>query len=220
MTNKKTEQKFHHEAKLLNIDDVIKNEWNPNVMDDRIYEQTVKNIREEGFVYPILVRSPEKGKYMIIDGEHRWKAAKELGYTQIPAIILDKNMPDAMVATINFNKLRGEFDTLKLAEVIHTLMKEFTIEELEEKLGYTESELTGLDSLREFDFDQYDKGEAPEGEELTSEEQKFELILTSKQMKIVETALNATEKEDQAEALVVICLHFLKTTKKHAEPKR
>lgn len=212
MTETKQLPKLQHEPKLVLVADVVPNEYNPNVMDDRTFEQVVKNIETEGFVYPIIVRPPDaNGKYVIIDGFHRWKASQKLNYQVIPAIVLDKSTPEAMISTINFNKLRGEFDTLKLAEVVHTLLQDFSIEELEAKLGYNESEIQGLDELRDVNLNEEDEnlGASSEPTE-TQDEQKFELVLTDKQMKVVESALGATGKHDQAEALVSVCLSYLK----------
>ena len=179
-------------------------------MEDRIFEQTKKNIEKEGLIGGIIVREmeKEKGKYIIIDGEHRWKATKELGYKEIPVIILDKKLPDAMIATINFNKLRGELDTLKLAEVIHNLGKTYNMEELEDKMGYSQDELKGLENLLKFDFDQFDEAPVDLGEGETGE-YRFEVILNQKQYKIIESALEIANKDDNAESIIVICKEFL-----------
>jgi len=206
------EKKYHHEVKLVKISEIKVNEYNPNVVPENLMEQLVKRIKEEGFLQPVLLRNiPEKDgkKYEIIDGEHRLIAAEKAGgYEELPAIILDKNLPEAMISTINMNKLRGEFDTLKLAEVIHQLHETYSIEELEERLGYTSEEQTGLENLLQYDFNQLgDEGVTLEDEE--GEDQEFKLMLSSKQMKIVNDALEATGKEDNVDALITICLEYL-----------
>lgn len=216
-------KKYHHEVKLVKISEIKANEYNPNVVPENILDQLVKRIKEEGFLQPLLLRNiPEKEgkKYEIIDGEHRLIAAQRAGgYTELPAIILDKDLPEAMISTINMNKLRGEFDTLKLAEVIHQLHEIYSMEELEEKLGYTTEEQTGLENLLQYDFDQLgDEGVSLDDEE-EGEDQEFRLILTAKQMKIVNDALETTGKEDNVDALITICLEYLahhgkKNTKK------
>lgn len=209
--------KYQHKVAVVDINKVHRNEYNPNVMDERIYEQTKKNILREGFIGAIVVREDPKqeGNYIIIDGEHRWKAAKETGYTEIPIIILDKNLPEAMVSTINFNKLKGEFDTLKLAEVIHELNKTYSIEELEEKLGYTPDEIKGLENLLKFDYDQFED-ESRQLDEGAPKEYRFEVILTSKQYEAIEQALGLAGGGDNAEGITIICLDFIK---KYAKKK-
>jgi len=202
--------KFKHKIALIKINNIKPNKYNPNVMEDKVFIQTKKNIEREGLIGGIIVREmeKEKGKYIIIDGEHRWKASKELGYTEIPTIILDKKLPDAMIATINFNKLRGELDTLKLAEVIHDLNKTYNMEELEDKLGYTQDELKGLENLLKFDFDQFDE-DPVELDEAETGEYRFEVILNQEQYKTIESALEIADKDDNAEGITIICKEYL-----------
>jgi len=209
-------QKFNHEAKLVDITKIIPNKYNPNIMEPEVFAQTVKNIQKEGFIYPLLVQQEQNGKYMIIDGFHRWKASQELKYKQLPVIVLDKSMPEAMIATINFNKLRGEFDTLRLAEVIHTLHKTYSMEEIEEKLGYSKDQQTGMTNLLAYDFDALNN----EGVDLSKQEPQeyeFKTILTGKQNRVIQDALEATGKSDIPKALVCICLEYLA---KHGHKKR
>jgi len=207
------EPTYHHEIKLVKASEIRLNDYNPNIVSPELLSQLEKRIREEGFLQPVLLRliKPQNGKkYEMIDGEHRYEVAvNRLGYEELPAIVVDKNLPDAMVATINMNKLRGEFDTLKLAEVIHELHKTYTIDELEDKLGYNKDELEGLEGLFEFDFGQHDEEDVSLGEGDSVPEYRFEVVLTVKQFKVVEAALSNTGKEDSAEGLTEVCLKYM-----------
>ena len=197
---------------MVDIGKIRPNKYNPNVMDEKVFEQTRKNVLKEGLVGAITCREDkkEKGKYIIIDGEHRWKIAKSLGYTKMPIIVLERKLSDAMISTINFNKLKGEFDTLRLAAVIHELNKTYSMKELGDRLGYTLDELNGLEKLSKIDFDDIEKDLASEEEKDPSiEEYKFEVILSKKQYKIVQNAIEITGKENTPEALVIICLDYL-----------
>jgi ParB/RepB/Spo0J family partition protein len=214
MEGLKNMTKYHHEVKLVKIGEIRPNKYNPNVVPPDIMEQLVEQIKEEGFLQPVLLRNIKKEngyKYEIIDGEHRYNAALKAGYTsedQLPSIILDKNLPEAMISTINMNKLRGEFDTLRLAEVIHTLHKTYSIEELEKKLGYTKDQQEGMTRLLDYDFDALDN-EGVDLSEQEPEEYEFKTILTAKQNKVVQDALEATGKGDIPKSLVCICLEYL-----------
>lgn len=203
---------YHHEVKLVKASEIKLNDYNPNVVSSEFLDQLEKRIREEGFLQSVLLRhiKPQDGKkYEMIDGEHRYEVAvNRLGYKELSAIIIDKNLPDAMIATINMNKLRGEFDTLKLAEIIHELHKTYTLEELEAKMGYTEEELTGLEDLRDFDFDQDDE-DTIELDDQPTEDYRFEIFLTAEQYKTVEEALDATKEGDNAAGITKICLDYL-----------
>jgi len=207
-------KKYHHEVKLVKVGEIKANKYNPNVFPKNMMEQLVKRIKEEGFLQPILLRNIKKEngyKYEIMDGEHRFIAAEKIGnYEELPAIILDKNLPEAMIATINMNKLRGEVDVLKLAEVFHQLHKTYSIEELEEKLGYNTEEQAGLENLLQYDFGQLGDKEVLPNEENKDKIQEFKLMLTTKQMKILNKAIDVANKEDNTEALITICLEYLK----------
>jgi len=206
-------KKYNHEVKLVKLSEIRLNKYNPNVVPEQIMEQLEKRIEEEGFLQPVLLRNIEPEgeiKYEVIDGEHRFLVAKKLNYEEIPSIIVDKKLPEAMLATINMNKLRGEFDTLKLAEVIHTLHETYSIEELEDKLGYSSEEMAGMESLLKFDFnDLGNEGVKLDDEGTNNEEEEFKLILTSKQMKLVNDALELTGEEDNVSALITICLEYI-----------
>ncbi len=214
------EPNYQHEVKRIAASEIRLNNYNPNVVSPELLDQLEKRIREDGFLQPILVRhiEPKGGKkYEMIDGAHRYEVAvNRIGYKELPAIITDKNLPDAMIATINMNKLRGEFDTLKLAEVIHELHKTYTMEELEDQLGYSGEELTGLDELLDFDFDQYDEKEMKLSDQ-APEDYRFEVVVTRKQYKIIEKAIENTKEEDNAVGITKICLVYLT---EHVKTKR
>ena len=198
----------------VDINLVHANLYNPNKMDSRTYKLTLKSIEEDGLIGAILVREhPDKpNEFMIIDGEHRWRAAKELGYKKIKIEFAAKDTPEAMISTLRLNKTRGENDPIKEAEVIHEIHKTYSTEEIEDKLGYTKEEQQGLENLMNFDFSQVNQGQES-GANLPQDppqEYKFEIILTDKQHKIVETALEKIGQESTADGLVKICLEFLK----------
>src|SRR5438045_6741 len=75
------------EAIVVPVDAIEPNPWNPNAMDKAMFEKELASIRKYGFVDPLTVREVDfigHRHYEIIDGEHRWKAAKQLGYAELP----------------------------------------------------------------------------------------------------------------------------------------
>ena len=62
------------------------NDWNPNRMDGLTYAKTIESIKTFGFIDPITIRPhPDHPGWQIIDGENRWKAARDLGLDEGPA---------------------------------------------------------------------------------------------------------------------------------------
>lgn len=94
------------------------------------------SIREHGVLQPILVR-PIAGGYKIIAGERRWRAAKEAGLTEIPAIV--KELGDAQAAQIALieNLQREDLNPIEEAQGYDRLMKAFdmTQEQVSQAVG-------------------------------------------------------------------------------------
>jgi len=212
---------------MISVADIQPNDYNPNVVPEKIMGHLNRNIKKEGIKAPLLVRPPDRTTpeekdltipYIIVDGEHRWINAKDLGLSEVPCDVKkDMTRKEAMVETINMNRLRGEFDSLKLAEVLKMLKEEYTPEELEEKLGYTEIELKSFDDLLEFDPAAFNMDpdalnkiiEAGENGELMLNE--FTVSCSLKQLEIIEAAIKIGEevKGDKASALENVCKTYL-----------
>jgi len=111
------------EYKVVPIDNLRPNDWNPNAQSSFIFKKEKKSIQQFGFVDPVTVRKVGKKSWEIIDGEHRWKAASELGFDNIPIIDLgEMSDNDAKALTLLLNELRGEADPLALAGIVVELI--------------------------------------------------------------------------------------------------
>lgn len=75
------------EQKLMRVgvNEVRPNTWNPKRKDNKEYEKVKESVQVNGLTQPIFVRENDNGetKYEILDGEHRHRAAKELGLEYI-----------------------------------------------------------------------------------------------------------------------------------------
>ena len=194
------------------------NAYNPNVVPDDIMVQLKKSIQRDGFLQPIIVRpAKEDGKYEIIDGAHRYQVMTDLGKAEIPCLIIEKDDNLAKVSTINMNKLRGEFDTIKLAEVLVDLKKTYTDEQLHDLLGYTPEVIKSYTEVLDFDFKKFEAEKDTEVKDFDIKEDAIELTndftaqLTLIQLDIVETAL-AAKGPNRVDALVNLCRDYLTTT--------
>ncbi|AYO30609.1 ParB/RepB/Spo0J family partition protein [Biomaibacter acetigenes] len=137
------------EVKNLPIDKVRANSWNPNQMDAKTMAKLKSDIQRRGFVQPILVRQTNDDEWEIIDGYHRWSVLHELGYKEVPAIVIDMDDTEAKLKTIQLNYMRGNAVPIRLANLIHDLNKTMTLEDLEAALPYEKAELKdSLDLLK------------------------------------------------------------------------
>jgi len=115
-------------AIVVPIELIEPNPWNPNAMDEAMFEKELASIRKFGFVDPLTVREMHHPMglddwYEIIDGEHRWRAAKELGLTELPCWnlgVIDDD--DARELTIVLNETRGQSDRERLRTLLDDLI--------------------------------------------------------------------------------------------------
>lgn len=96
------------------------------------------SIKTYGFYIPILVRPVADGKYELIDGEHRIKVVKEMGWTKIPAIIGTTDENKAAILNFLANTARGTQNPVDIAEALDkTKQAGLSIEELSAATGHT-----------------------------------------------------------------------------------
>lgn len=146
------------EQTVVLVEQLGPNPWNPNRQTDFIFEKEKASIEEFGFIDPILVRVKD-GNYQIIDGEHRWKAAKEMGLRDVSIISLGE-IPDhvAKKLTIIMNETRGRADDTLMSKLVLELKSEVGMEDLTRLLPYTEMELETMVAKAEVNWDEVKPG--------------------------------------------------------------
>ncbi|WP_189169831.1 ParB/RepB/Spo0J family partition protein [Pilimelia anulata] len=129
----------------LPVDAIVPNPKQPRqVFDDDLLEELKTSISEVGFLQPIVVRALGGDQYELIMGERRWRAARALGRTAIPAIIRetrdDAMLRDALLENIH----RAQLNPLEEAAAYQQLLDEFgaTHEELARRIGRSRPQIT------------------------------------------------------------------------------
>lgn len=119
-----------------------------------MYAKALESIAEFGFIDPITVRllTEEDVPFEIIDGEHRWRAALDLGYTDIPVFIVDVTPEQAKKLTVVLNELHGQVDPTKLSDLLGELLTATSIDDLLRSLPYTEDILKGYLGFRDLEL--------------------------------------------------------------------
>ena len=118
------------ESKIVSISSIQENDWNPNEMRDSVFQFLKKSIKKRGFVQPIIITKDG----VIIDGAHRYRAAKELGAAEVEVKVLDISSEEAKAETVNFNLTKGTFDIGRLGELLLELDETWGKELLKENL--------------------------------------------------------------------------------------
>lgn len=139
------------EERVVSITEVKPNPWNYNRQSKFIFDKEKRSIETFGFIVPPLVRSANEkgdlGHYEIIDGEHRWQACGELGYTKIPVNDLGRvSDRDAEKLTIILNETHGEPEYEKLGALLGRLADD-GMDDLLSEIPFPENELRALVAL-------------------------------------------------------------------------
>ncbi len=113
------------------------------------------SIAAQGVIQPIVVRSVGEGRYEIIAGERRWRAAQQAGLDEIPAVIRDVSDQAAMAMGLIENIQRDDLNPLEEAEALHRLLNEFelTHQEVAQAVGKSRTTVTNLLRLLELNAD-------------------------------------------------------------------
>ena len=202
------------EIKNLSIESIRKNDYNPNTMDQETFDFLVNEIQTKGFLQPILVKqgSTSTGDslvdntpvYDIIDGEHRWEAAKKAGLKEVPCIIVENQRDEAIINTITMNTTRGEMNPLLLAKNLHELSKRYDHESLAKKLNIKPPKIR--DYLKLLHVDEGSRMSLES--QLLHEQDKAPIIrsfvIDKEENKILQEAIDLTANEIWGKAIVEI----------------
>ncbi len=132
--------------RLIDIDEIVPN---PNQPRRRFSEEEIKelaeSIKEFGVLQPIIVRE-KNGKYEIVAGERRWRAAKIAGLSRIPAVVKEVSDEEMMILSLVENLQREDLNPIERARAIKILKEEMglTDEEISKYLGKSRSTVTNI----------------------------------------------------------------------------
>lgn len=129
------------------------NPWNSNHVSPENEKKLDASLKRFGLFKPVLVRELPNSRLQIIGGEHRWSAAKRLGYTTVPIINLGR-ITDHRAKEIGLadNGRYGEDDTLQLG----ALLKELGADNIADFLPYTSTDLENIFTATSIALDDLD----------------------------------------------------------------
>lgn len=121
---------------------------------EKLLELT-KSIEMHGVITPITVRKQDNGYYQIIAGERRWRAARDAGLTEIPAMVLAVSDAEVMELALIENLQRQDLNPIEEAEGYETLLQQFgmTQDKVAERVGKSRSAVANALRLLALDTD-------------------------------------------------------------------
>ena len=133
-----TDSADQHDASLsspgspasLRLQDMVPGQYQPRTrMDEGALYELAESIKVQGIMQPILVRrltaGPNDGKYEIIAGERRFRAAKLAGLSSVPVLVRDVPNEAAAAMSLIENIQREDLNPLEEAQGLQRLVKEF-----------------------------------------------------------------------------------------------
>jgi len=196
---------------------------NPNQMSGSTFAKLVRNIERTGRYEPIVVRPLDRRKksFQIINGHHRRRALKQLGYDNAEAIVwdIDDEQTDIFLATLN--RLGGSDILAKKLALLKRLTETMNARKLSKLLPQTPGQIKRLTNLR--------MPKIPARPVAGGFAHPLVFFLNKKQKQIIERALahacdaeqskasalrQLTKAAQKASALTVIAQHFHNTTQR------
>ena len=107
-------------VKMVDINKVIANDYNPNKVAPPEMKLLKHSIEEDGYTQPIVAYyDSENDIYIVVDGFHRYKCAKEYFHLkEIPIVTINKDLSNRMASTIRHNRARGTHQIIDMSKIV------------------------------------------------------------------------------------------------------
>ncbi len=135
----------------LKLTQMVAGQYQPRTrMDEGALYELAESIKSQGIMQPILVRKlssgTHTGKYEIIAGERRFRAAKLAGLTQVPVLVREVSDENTAIMALIENMQREDLNALEEAQGLQRLISEFklTHEQAAQAVGKSRSAASNL----------------------------------------------------------------------------
>lgn len=138
----------------LPVDLLQKGRYQPRgEMDAAALQDLASSIKAQGVVQPIVVRPLEGGRYEIIAGERRWRAAQMAGLDAVPVVVRDVPDQAAIAIALIENIQRENLNPVEEAQALKRLLEEFglTHQQTADAVGRSRTAVTNLLRLLELE---------------------------------------------------------------------
>src|SRR5256885_622679 len=100
-------------------------------------DELALSIKASGVIQPVVVRRGLAGRWQLIAGERRWRAARQAGLDRIPAVVREATDAETLELALVENLLREDLNPMEEAEAYQRLLTDFawTQEQLGQRVG-------------------------------------------------------------------------------------
>lgn len=139
----------------ININNIEPNREQPRTrFDDDAIEELASSIKQHGIFQPLLVREDGKGRYKIIAGERRWRAARIAGLNELPVIVKDYAPDTEFIIALLENIQREGLNSIEEAQAYKRLIEEYKFKQDEVAEKVSKSRVAITNSLRLLKLDE------------------------------------------------------------------
>ncbi|MFN8111925.1 MAG: ParB/RepB/Spo0J family partition protein [Solirubrobacterales bacterium] len=136
--------------------------------DDDALARLAESIAESGVVQPLVVRPLSDGRYELIAGERRWRAAQRAGLETVPAVLRSEDETKRLQIALIENMAREDLNPVEEARACAALVEELDLskEEVARRVGRSRSAVSNLIRLLDLPdqvIDMLEAGELSEG---------------------------------------------------------
>lgn len=123
---------------FIKLESIEANPYQPRTkFDEEELQELARSIKTYGLIQPVTVRPIENGKYQLISGERRFRAAKLAGLTEIPAFVRTADDVETVQMALVENIQRSDLNAIEIALSYQMLIDEchLTQTDIAEKVG-------------------------------------------------------------------------------------
>ncbi len=140
-----------NEVKSIELGKLVGHPGNANVMSAGIFRKLLRNIERTGLYEPIVVRRhpQRRGHYEIINGHHRCKALRRLGFERADCVVWDVDDEQTEVLLATLNRLCGRDKPAAKIALLEGLSRRLGAGELAKLLPMSKGQIERLSRLKE-----------------------------------------------------------------------
>ena len=137
----------------VSVEALFANSEQPRKAVDKSLEALAESLRRHGMMQPIVVTAADEGRFEILAGERRWRAAQLAGLKSVPVVLREgvRDGGERLELALIENIQREDLDPIERAQACERLLETYglTQEQVAERLGYQRSTVANLVRLLE-----------------------------------------------------------------------
>ena len=200
----------------ISLDQLQEAAWNPNQMDEITIARLRESISRYTLLQNLVVRPLRHDAYEVLSGNQRLQVLREIGFEDVPCVVVNLDDADARLLAQALNHVHGEDDLGLRAEALREILKQIPEEQVLAVLPETSNGLNALSTLGQQDMAEHLRAwQQAQAARL----KHLQFQLTSSQLEVVQRALasvmsrakDSLEENPNARgtALYLLCMAFL-----------